>query len=257
MTRQRRWTWSAIPQVFFRSVGKPVVFDEITSFGTRPAALGEDAFQAPLATARRRSPPARSSAAQLDGAEADGSTCFLALWDESHVRRDRRRPPLPRRAAAGAPRRRELLASHRELAWIFFARDIQRLFGFRDRAFNAFFEYVLRQSQFEVTSAARVLASRRPLSRAICLRLDITHAASVIVCSTEVAENAKQPKGQWIRHGHGEVRARWDPLREDASRRPLGASRARLHRRTFLTHQCVIGGTNAQRALDIGGMLWM
>jgi len=39
----------------------------------------------------------------------------------------------------------------------FFAHDIQRLFGFRDiNRFNAFFEYVLRQSggQFEVTSAA-------------------------------------------------------------------------------------------------------
>ena len=70
-------------------------------------------------------------------------------------------------------------AFYREWLDSFFARDIQRLFGFRDiNRFNAFFEYVLRQSggQFEVTSAARDLGITRPTVESHLRALEITHA---------------------------------------------------------------------------------
>jgi hypothetical protein len=60
---------------------------------------------------------------------------------------------------------------YREWPDSFFARDIQRLFGFRDmNRFNALFEYLLRQSggQFEVTRTAAAVGVTRPQWKAIC-----------------------------------------------------------------------------------------
>ena len=56
-------------------------------------------------------------------------------------------------------------AFYREWIDSFFARDIQRLFGFRDmNRFNALLEYVMRQSggQLEVTRTAVALGITRP-----------------------------------------------------------------------------------------------
>ncbi|MCX6877998.1 MAG: hypothetical protein NTW21_29915 [Verrucomicrobia bacterium] len=65
----------------------------------------------------------------------------------------------------------------------FFARDIQRLFGFRDmNRFNALLEFMLRQSggQFEVTRAASALGITRPTVARHLHALEITPAVTVV-----------------------------------------------------------------------------
>jgi hypothetical protein len=65
----------------------------------------------------------------------------------------------------------------------FFARDIQRLFGFRDvDRFNAFFEYALRRSggQLETARAARALGIARPTVESHLRALAITNAATLV-----------------------------------------------------------------------------
>ena len=69
--------------------------------------------------------------------------------------------------------------------WIdsFFARDIQRLFAFRDmNRFNALFEYVLRQSggQLEVSKTAAALGIARPTVESHLRALEITHGVTQV-----------------------------------------------------------------------------
>lgn len=69
--------------------------------------------------------------------------------------------------------------------WIdsFFARDIQRLFGFRDmNRFNAVFEYVLAQSggQFEITKTVSAMGIARPTVESHLRALEITHAVTLV-----------------------------------------------------------------------------
>jgi predicted AAA+ superfamily ATPase len=68
---------------------------------------------------------------------------------------------------------------YREWMDSFFARDIQRLFAFRDmNRFNSLFEYLLRQSggQLEVTKTAVALGITRPTVESHLRALEITHA---------------------------------------------------------------------------------
>jgi len=74
-------------------------------------------------------------------------------------------------------------AFYREWMDSFFARDIQRLFAFRDmNRFNALFEYVLRQSggQLEVTKTAAALGITRPTVESHLQALEITHALTLV-----------------------------------------------------------------------------
>ena len=72
---------------------------------------------------------------------------------------------------------------YREWLDSFFARDIQRLFGFRDiNRFNALFEYVLRQSggQLETSRTATALGISRATVDSHLQALEITQALTLV-----------------------------------------------------------------------------
>ena len=162
------------PSVFYRSAGSPiVVFDEVHQLRDPARVLKIAADMFPhlkvLATGSSTLAASRKFRDTLTGRKR---TVHLlpVLWEElpafGATLTDRLfRGGLPQALLADA----KSPAFYREWLDSFFARDIQRLFGFRDiNRFNAFFEYVLRQSggQFEVASAARTWASCGRRSRA-------------------------------------------------------------------------------------------
>ncbi len=111
-------------------------------------------------------------------------------------------------------------AFYREWLDSFFARDIQRLFGFRDiNRFNALFEYVLRQSggQFEITKAASALGITRPTVESHVRALEITHAITLVRPFHGGGQNeiVKQPKIYAFDTGFASFARGWDPLRPD------------------------------------------
>jgi hypothetical protein len=98
--------------------------------------------------------------------------------------------------------------------------DIQRLFGFRDvDRFNAFFEYVLRQSggQFETSRAASALGIARPTVESHLRALEITNAATLVrpFHGNGRKEVAKMPKIYGFDTGFVSFVRGWDPLRND------------------------------------------
>lgn len=106
--------------------------------------------------------------------------------------------------------------------WIdsFFARDIQRLFGFRDvNRFTAFVEHVLRQSGglFEVTSAARAVGIARPTVESHLRALAVTHAATLVrpFHGGGQAELVKMPKVYAFDTGLVTFARGWNPLRDE------------------------------------------
>ena len=213
------------PQVFFRSVGKPVVvFDEIHQLRdpARVLKIGADGFPKLKILATGSSTLAASKKFR-DTLTGRKRTVHLlpVLWEELEAfgagLTDRLfRGGLPPALLAGA----KTPALYREWLDSFFARDIQRLFGFRDiNRFNAFFEYVLRQSsgQFEVSSAARDLGIARPTVESHLRALEITHAASVIRPFHGGGQNelAKQAKVYGFDTGMVSFARGWDPLRQD------------------------------------------
>jgi len=213
------------PQVFFRSVARPVVvFDEIHQLRdpARVLKIGADAFPKLKVLATGSSTLAASKKFR-DTLTGRKRTVHLlpVLWEELQAfgvtLQDRLfRGGLPPAVLADV----RTPAFYREWMDSFFARDIQRLFGFRDvDRFNAFFEYVLRQSggQFEVTSAARDLGIARPTVESHLRALDITHAASVIrpFHGGGQHELAKQPKVYGFDTGMVSFARGWDPLRRE------------------------------------------
>jgi hypothetical protein len=111
-------------------------------------------------------------------------------------------------------------ALYREWLDSFFARDIQRLFGFRDiNRFNALFEYLLRQSggQFEVTKAATALGITRPTVESHVRALETTHAITLIRPFHGGGRNelVKQPKVYAFDTGFVSFARGWDPLRQE------------------------------------------
>ncbi len=102
----------------------------------------------------------------------------------------------------------------------FFARDSQRLFGFRDiNRFNALFEYLLRQSggQFEVTKTATALGITRPTVESHLRALEITHAVALLrpFHGSGRQELVKQPKVYAFDTGFVSFARGWDPLRTE------------------------------------------
>ena len=111
-------------------------------------------------------------------------------------------------------------AFYREWLDSFFARDIQRLFGFRDmNRFNALFEYLLRQSggQFEVTKTASALGITRPTVESHLSALEITHAVTLVrpFHGGGQHELVKQPKVYGFDTGFVSFARGWDPLRSE------------------------------------------
>lgn len=100
----------------------------------------------------------------------------------------------------------------------FFARDIQRLFGFRDmNRFNALFEYVLRQSggQFEATRIASAVGITRPTVESHLRALEITHGVTLVRPFHGGGQNeiVRPPNVYAFDTGFVSSARGWDPLR--------------------------------------------
>lgn len=109
---------------------------------------------------------------------------------------------------------------YREWLDSLFARDIQRLFGFRDvNRFNAVFEYVLRQSggQLEIAKAATALSVARPTVESHLRALQITNAVTLVrpFHGGGRTELVKQPKAYAFDTGFVSFARGWDPLRAE------------------------------------------
>lgn len=109
---------------------------------------------------------------------------------------------------------------YREWVDSFFARDIQRLFGFRDvNRFNAFFEYCLRQSggQFEQTKTASAVGITRPTVESHLRALEITHAVTLVRPFHGGGQNeiVRQPKVYAFDTGFVSWARGWEPLRPE------------------------------------------
>ena len=176
------------PQVFFRSCVKPVVvFDEIHQLNdpARLLKIGADVFPQLkiLATGSSTLAASKKFRDTLTGRKRLVHLTPV-LWDELVAFG----ATLPQRLLHGGLPRALLAetkkpAFYREWMDSFFARDIQRLFGFRDiNRFNALFEYLLRQSggQFEVTKTASALGITRPTVESHLSALEITHAVTLV-----------------------------------------------------------------------------
>lgn len=106
--------------------------------------------------------------------------------------------------------------------WIdsFFARDIQKLFAFRNPdKFTMLFEYVMRQSggQLEATKTAGALGIGRPTVESHLRALEITHAATMVrpFFGGGRKEIIKMPKVYGFDTGFVSFCRGWDPLRPD------------------------------------------
>jgi len=213
------------PQVFFRSCEKPVVvFDEIHQLRdpSRVLKIGADLFPELRILATGSSTLAASKKFR-DTLTGRKRTVHLTpvLWDELPAFG----VSLPRRLYHGGLPEALLAevkhpALYREWLDSFFARDIQRLFGFRDvNRFNALFEYVLRQSggQFEITKTAAALGIARPTVESHVSALEVTHAVTLVrpFHGGGRSELVKQPKLYAFDTGFVSFARGWDPLRHE------------------------------------------
>ena len=213
------------PQLFFRSCSRPiVVFDEIHQLRdpARILKIGADLFPAQkiLATGSSTLAAGKKFRDMLTGRKR--SVHLLpVLWDEL--------PAfgvslLQRLYHGGLPP--ALLSDTKRPAfyreWIdsFFARDIQRLFGFRDmNRFNAVTEYLLRQSggQLETTKVASAIGITRPTVESHLRALEITHGITLVRPFHGGGRNeiAKMPKIYAFDTGFVSFARGWDPLRQE------------------------------------------
>lgn len=111
-------------------------------------------------------------------------------------------------------------AFYREWMDSFFARDIQRLFSFRDmEKFNAFFEYILKQSggQLEAARAASMLGISRLTVDSHLQALEITQALTLVrpFYGGAQRELVKIPKVYAFDTGFVSFAKGWDPLRRE------------------------------------------
>jgi uncharacterized protein len=213
------------PQVFFRGCSKPVVvFDEIHQLRdpARLLKIGADGFPKLriLATGSSTLAATKKFRDALTGRKRLVHLTPVA-WDEMSAFG----AALPRRLFHGGLPSALLAESkdpsfYREWIESFFARDIQYLFGFRDiNRFNAFFEYVLRQSggQFDTSAAARTVGIARPTVESHLRALEVTHAATVVrpFHGSGQGEIIKQPKVYGFDTGFVSFARGWDPLRHE------------------------------------------
>lgn len=213
------------PELFYRSCARPVVvFDEIHQLRdpARLLKIGADVFPKLKILATGSSTLAASKKFR-DTLTGRKRTVHLlpVLWDEL--------------AAFGVPLQRRLYhgglpgalladakrpALYREWMDSFFARDVQRLFGFRDfDRFNALLEYVIRQSggQLESTRAASALGITRPTVESHLRALEITNAITLIRPFHRGGQNelVKMPKIYAFDTGFVSFARGWDPLRPE------------------------------------------
>ena len=213
------------PQVFYRGCAKPVVvFDEVHQLRdpARLLKVGADGF-AKLKILATGSSTLAASKKFRDTLAGRKRVVHLTpvLWDELPAFG----MTLPQRLFHGGLPPALLAAAkrpafYREWMDSFFARDIQRLFGFRDmNRFNALLEYLLRQSggQFEVTKTASALGITRPTVESHLSALEITHAVTLVRPFHGGGQNeiVKQPKVYAFDTGFVSYARGWDPLRTD------------------------------------------
>lgn len=213
------------PLLFFRSCSKPVlVFDEIHQLNdpTRLLKIGADLFPNLKILATGSSTLAASSKFR-DTLTGRKRTIHLlpVLWDELPafgvtIQRRLFHGGLPPALLADAKKP----AFYREWLDSFFARDIQRLYGFRDmNRFNALFEYLLRQSggQLEVTRTAAALGITRPTVESHLAALEATNAVTLVrpFHGSSQGEIVKMPKVYGFDTGFVSFVRGWDPLRPD------------------------------------------
>lgn len=213
------------PELFFRSCTKPiVVFDEIHQLRdpARLLKIGADMFPRLkiLATGSSTLAATRKFKDALTGRKRMVHLVPV-LWDELAdfgVTLNQRlfHGGLPPALLAESKKP----AFYREWLDSFFARDIQRLFGFRDmNRFNAFFEHVLKQSggQIEVSRTATALGITRPTVESHLRALETTHAATLLrpFHSGGRGEITRMPKVYAFDTGFVSFARGWDPLRAE------------------------------------------
>jgi len=213
------------PQVFFRGCSRPVVvFDEIHQLRdpARVLKIGADGFPKLriLATGSSTLAASKKFRDTLTGRKRLVHLTPV-LWDELPAFE----VTLPQRLLHGGLPSALLAASktpafYREWLDSFFARDIQRLFGFRDiNRFNALFEYLLRQSggQFELTKTATALGITRPTVESHVRALEITHAVTLVrpFHGGGQRELVKQSKVYSFDTGFTSFARGWDSLRQE------------------------------------------
>jgi len=213
------------PDLFFRGCDKPiVVFDEIHQLEdpTRILKIGADVFPGLklLATGSSTLAASRKFKDTLTGRKRSVHLTPI-LWDELAAFG----ATLPQRLhLGGLPpallARSKGVSFYREWLDSFFARDIQRLYGFRDiNRFNAFLEYLLGQSGglHEVTRTASALGISRPTVESHLQALELTHAITVVRPFHGGGQNeiVKQPRIYGFDTGFVSFVRGWDTLRPE------------------------------------------
>ncbi len=211
------------PVLFFRQCDRPiVVFDEIHQLRDPSRVLKIAADEFPklkvLATGSSTLAASRKFRDTLTGRKRllhllPALTGELAAFGASLEKRLYHGGLPPALLAAG-----KQPSFYREWLDSFFARDIQRLFAFRDiNRFNALFEYVLRQSggQLEITKAASALGISRPTVESHLQALEITQALTLVrpFHGGGQGEIVRQPKAYAFDTGFVSFARGWDPLR--------------------------------------------
>jgi predicted AAA+ superfamily ATPase len=213
------------PSLFYRNCSRPVVvFDEIHQLRdpSRVLKIGADLFPRLriLATGSSTLAAGKKFRDTLTGRKrqvhllpvlrselpAFGATLLQRLYHGG----------LPQALLAGA----KTPSLYREWMDSFFARDIQRLFAFRDvDRFNALLEYVLRLSggRLERSRAAAALGVSRPTVESHLRALEITHAVTLVrpYHGGGFRELVKQPKVYGFDTGFVGFARGWDPLRPE------------------------------------------
>jgi len=217
---------TADPELFYRNCEKPIiVFDEIHQLRdpSRLLKIGADVFPKLkiLATGSSTLAATRKFSDSLTGRKLIVHLTPV-LWDELIAFGE---ATLQKRLYhGGLP---EALLSpiknpgfYREWMDSFFARDIQRLFAFRDPdKFILLFEFIMKQSGglFEVTRAAGALKISRPTIDSHLRALEITQAVTVLrpFFGGGQKELVRMPKVYAFDTGFVSFSRGWDPLRPE------------------------------------------
>ncbi len=214
------------PALFFQDCRKPIiVFDEIHQLKdpSRLLKIGADQFPKLkiLATGSSTLEATRKFQDTLTGRK---ETVYLlpVLWkelelfDQSSLQKRLLHGGLP----AHLMDEKKNPSRYREWLDSFFARDIQKLFSFRDPdKFNQLFEYILKQSGglFETSRAASELGVSRPTIESHLRALEVTHGVLILrpFHGGGQKELVKMPKVYGFDTGFVSFCRGWEPLRPD------------------------------------------
>ncbi len=213
------------PELLFRDArGRVVVFDEVHQLEdpARVLKVGADVFPGTRILATGSSTLAASQKFRDTLAGRKRMVHLVpVLWDElgafgASLEDRLLRGGLPPALMASPPPP----SFYREWMDSFFARDVQRLFGFRDFArFNDCLEYLLRQSggQWELSRAAATLGVARATVENHVRAMEVTHAVTLVrpFHGGGQAEIVKQPKAYGFDTGFVCFAKGWDTLRAE------------------------------------------